>query len=248
MPSKRKPLIGITLSEAERSMSYRWPVRKGFDYIKQEYYEAIIESGGTPLLLPNLKSSIEIDSVFDMIDGLLVTGGVDIHPRHFNQKPHQKLSRTTIARDKFEMEMIKLAHRKGKPLLGICRGHQVLNVALGGNLYQDLSTVPWKTLRHADPRQTGKVYHRVRIAEDSLLYEIVGQEFIEVNSSHHQVVNRLGKGLRPVACSSDGVIEALEGGDGKFVLGVQWHPEGIFRRSHSKRLFEYFIHISKRFM
>jgi putative glutamine amidotransferase len=245
MPSK-KPLIGITLSEAEGSRRQRWPVRKGFDYIKHEYYEAILKSGGMPLLFPNLKNQTEIESSSEMIQGLLVTGGVDIHPRYFNRRPHKKLSRTTKARDNFEIKMIKLAHGKGKPILGICRGHQVLNVALGGDLYQDLSAVPGKTIRHADPGQTGKVYHKVKIAGNSMLYEIIGQEVIEVNSSHHQVVNRPGKKLRPVAYSPDGIIEALEDEEGRFILGIQWHPEGIFSRSHSRRLFEYFTHISAR--
>ena len=237
----KKPKIGITLSEAESVSKYRWPMSKGFDYIKKEYYEAILKSGGIPVLLPNVTEKRDIKTYFDSIDGLLVTGGVDIHPRYFGQIPHKKLSRTTEARDNMEIEIIKMAIRRDMPLLGICRGHQVLNVALGGDLYQDLSCVEGKTLKHADTNQTGKVFHKVRINKDSLLYKIINKDVIEVNSSHHQVVNSPGRGLNNSAFAPDGIVEGLEFPGKRFVLSVQWHPEGIYSRSHSKKLFDYYV-------
>ncbi|MEE9554625.1 MAG: gamma-glutamyl-gamma-aminobutyrate hydrolase family protein, partial [candidate division Zixibacteria bacterium] len=129
----RKPKIGITLSEAESILKFRWPMSRGFDYVKRDYYESILKSGGIPVLLPNVEEKANIKALFDSIDGLLVTGGVDMHPRYFSQKPHKKLSRTTKARDNFEMEIIRKALRKNMPILGICRGHQILNIALGGD-------------------------------------------------------------------------------------------------------------------
>ena len=108
MPSK-KPKIGITLSEAEGISKYRWPMSRGFDYIKREYYESILKSGGIPVLLPNVKEKAERKTLFGAIDGLLITGGIDMHPRYFGQRPHKKLSRTTKARDMFEIEIIKMA-------------------------------------------------------------------------------------------------------------------------------------------
>jgi len=239
----KKPRIGITLSEAEKSAKFRWPMSKGFDYIKQEYYRAILESGGLPVLLPNVDSNKDIMTIYETIDGLLVTGGVDIHPRYFNQRPHPKLSRTTKARDTFETEIIKSC-LKTKPILGICRGHQVLNVVLGGNLHQDLSCLGRRTLKHADSGQTGKVFHKVKINKDSLLHNIIGKEVITVNSSHHQVVDKPGKGLKVVAFAPDDVVEALELPGENFVVSVQWHPEGTYRRDHSKRLFDYFVKIT----
>jgi len=237
----KKPRIGITLSEAARSPKYRWPMSKSFDYIKKEYYEAIINSGGIPVLLPNVENKSDIGMFFGSIDGLLVTGGADMHPRYFGQAPHKKLSATTEARDRFEIEIIKMALQEDMPILGICRGHQVLNVALGGDLHQDLSCVGGRTLQHSDSRQTGKVFHDVRIDGDSILHEIIRKKIIGVNSSHHQVVNRPGRGLLAVAFAPDGMIEGLEHADLDFVVGIQWHPERIYSRFHSKRIFDYFV-------
>ena len=240
MPSK-KSKIGITLSEAEDSTINRWPLRKGFDYIKQQYYQAILGSGGIPILLANVERRNVILSFLEAMDGLLVTGGPDLHPKHFNQRPHKKLSRTTEARDRFELQAIRTALRMRLPILAICRGHQVLNVALGGTIHQDLSCIPSKTLAHADPRQTGKVFHSVRIKKESRLYNIIGRTAIKVNSSHHQVIDRLGEGLRASAFAPDGLIEAIERPGSDLVLGVQWHPESIYRRKHCKRLFDAFV-------
>jgi putative glutamine amidotransferase len=240
MPSK-KPKIGVTLSEAENSDVNRWPLRKGFDYVKRQYYQAILRSGGIPILLANVEQRYAIMSFLESIDGLLVTGGPDLHPRHFNQRPHKKLSRTTEARDRFELQAIRMALRMNLPILGICRGHQVLNVAFGGTIHQDLSCIPSKKVVHADPRQTGKVFHRVKIEKGSRLHDIIGRTIIQTNSSHHQAINKLGEGLQASAFAPDGVIEAIEHPGFDLVLGVQWHPESIYRRMHCKRLFDAFV-------
>ncbi len=240
MPSK-KPKIGITLSEAEGSDVNRWPLRRGFDYIKQQYYQAILKSGGIPILLANVEQRYAIKSFLESIDGLLITGGPDLHPKHFNQKPHKKLSRTTEARDRFELEAIKIALRINLPILGICRGHQALNVAFGGTLHQDLSCIPAKKVAHADPHQTGKVFHRVKIEKGSRLHDIIGRTAIQTNSSHHQAIDKLGDGLQASAFAPDGIIEGIEHPGFNLVLSVQWHPESIYGRTHSKKLFNAFV-------
>jgi putative glutamine amidotransferase len=240
MPSK-KPRIGITLSEAKEHQKHRWPMKKAFDYIKREYYQAILLAGGIPVLLANVESQSITKALIESIDGLLLTGGGDIHPRTYGQKPHEKLSTTTVARDRFELEAIRLSLADNMPILGICRGHQVLNIAMGGTLYQDLSCVEHKTLIHSDPEQTGKILHKVKIQKDSKLFQIIGSTAIETNSSHHQVVDKLGKGLKATAFASDGLIEGIEHSQYDFVIGIQWHPEGIIKRQHSLKLFRAFI-------
>jgi putative glutamine amidotransferase len=225
--------------------TYRLPTKKAFDYLKVEYYQAIVEAGGIPVLLPNVDDDDIIASYADSINGLLITGGGDIHPGYFGQEPHEKLGRISGARDNFEIKLIGLMRWKKAPLLGICRGHQVINVAFGGTLFQDLSCNPKRTKRHADTNQKG-VYHKVMIQQNSRLFHIIGQSEIETNSSHHQVIDKLGSGLKASAYSSeDNIIEAIEHAEYPFVLGVQWHPEGIIEREHSKRIFQSFIDASR---
>ena len=209
--------------------------------MKRQYFEAIIKAGGIPILLPNVEQDAAAKDLIDIVDGLMITGGPDIHPKYFGQKPHERLSRTTVARDKFELQAISFGLKKEIPILGVCRGLQVLNVFFGGTLYQDLSCIPHGILKHADPRQTGRVFHKVRIIEGSRLHRIVGRSSIEVNSSHHQAIDVLGEGLHSTAFCADGIIEGVEHNDFDFVIGVQWHPEGIYRRTASKKLFRAFV-------
>jgi putative glutamine amidotransferase len=164
-----------------------------------------------------------------------------MHPFYYNQKPHKKLGEVTAARDNLEMMALSQAMKDRKPILGICRGYQVINIALGGTLFQDLSCIAEKILDHADPRQTGKVFHRVRVVKNTRLYGIVNSAAINTNSSHHQGIDKLGKGLQASAFSSDGLIEAIEHSDFDFLIGVQWHPEATIKREHSRRLFKAFV-------
>lgn len=241
-----KPRIGITASEMLEDHSRRKPTWKPFDYIKREYHEAVQKSGGIPVLLPNTyDSSLALD-IIETIDGLLLTGGGDLHPSYYNQRPHPKLTETTPNRDSFEIALTKLALDSDLPIMAICRGHQVLNVALGGTLHQDLSCLPNRTLKHSDPEQTARVFHEVTITEGSLLHRILGTEKIETNSSHHQIIDKPGNGLKFVAFArEDNLPEAIEHTAKGFVIGVQWHPEAIFEREHSRRLFAALIESSK---
>ncbi|OGC90270.1 MAG: hypothetical protein A2W25_05855 [candidate division Zixibacteria bacterium RBG_16_53_22] len=242
-----KPIIGITISEMLEDRSRRKPTWKPFDYLKREYHEAILNSGGIPILLPNAGESAAADNMIDMIDGLLLTGGGDLHPSYYNQEPHPGLTETTANRDSLEISIAKLALGRNLPIMAICRGHQVLNVALGGTLYQDLSCFPHETIQHSDPGQTARVFHDVTITPGSLLHRIVGADHIETNSSHHQVIDKLGAGLAIVAFSStDNVPEAIEQTQKKFVLGLQWHPEAIFEREHSRKVFRALVEASGR--
>jgi putative glutamine amidotransferase len=236
-----KPIIGITLSQAKEVPNRRWPMRKGFDYLKRDYHEAIINSGGIPALFPITKDKKLIKHYIDSIDGLLITGGNDMDPKFFGQKPHHKAKIDPIERDTFDLTSCEYALNAGMPVLGLCRGHQVLNVVYGGTIYQNLSCIPGKTLNHTDPGEAGHSFHKVKIDKKSKLYKIIKREIVEVNSSHHQVVDKIGSGLKVSAFAPDGIIEGLENPGSEFIISVQWHPESIFAREHSRKLFRAFI-------
>ena len=197
-------------------------------------------------MLPNVADKKLIREYIKTIDGLLLTGGNDMNPKFWGEKPHRKAIIDPIERDTFDLAIAEFALKAGIPILAICRGHQVLNVVLGGDIYQDLSSIGHKTLGHTDPGEAGKSFHNIKIDKNSLLYGIIKKTRINVNSSHHQVINRLGRSLQATAIAPDGIIEAIELPEKEFVLGVQWHPESIFRRSHSQALFSAFVKISKK--
>ncbi|HBC47061.1 MAG TPA: hypothetical protein DCZ43_08445, partial [candidate division Zixibacteria bacterium] len=236
------------LSEVQEAPTYRWPARKRFDFLKREYYEAIFAAGGLPILLANSDPPSNLDELTDLLDGLLLTGGGDFNPKTYGQASLSGNSEPAKARDGFELALIEKAFDRKWPILGICRGHQALNIALGGTLFQDLSCMPFKTLPHADPQQTGQIFHDVTIDAESKLFKIVGAESIQTNSSHHQTIDRLGRGLKAVAFAPDGVIEAVEHTGHDFVLGVQWHPEGHIDRDHSVKLFKALVDNARKLM
>jgi putative glutamine amidotransferase len=161
--------------------------------------------------------------------------------RYFHQRPHVRSSKPREPRDWFELTLLKDAIKLKKPIFCICRGHQLLNVDRGGNLYQDLTLIDSQLLRHHGDNFTGEINHIVRIKPESILYDIIGQQKINCNSSHHQAIDKIGKGLIVTARSSDGIVEGLELADYPFLLSVQWHPERIFKRAHARRLFEAFV-------
>lgn len=246
MPSKM-PRIGISVSEMLENKDRKKPTWKPFDYLKREYHEAVQKSGGVPILLPNINDPSLAHQLIDMIDGLLLTGGGDIHPSYYGQAPHPTLTERTLNRDSFEMSIARLALERDMPVFSICRGHQVLNVALGGTLHQDLSCIKSDTVIHADPEQTARIYHKIKIARGTKLHEIIGSDIIETNSSHHQVIDKPGSGLKFSAFAfDDNIPEAIEHTELKFVIGVQWHPEAVFDREHSRRIFSAFIEASAR--
>jgi putative glutamine amidotransferase len=241
-----KPKIGISLSETKEAANPRWPSKMRFDWLRRDYYEAILMAGGVPILLPNAEDISQVEPLFELLDGLMLTGGGDLHPSQFGQEPHPKLGETTQARDNLELAAFRFMYEHQKPILGICRGLQVINVALGGTLHQDLSCLPFSTLKHTDSDQSGRVFHNVSITDGSRLHSIVGANTIETNSSHHQVVDKLGQGLTATAFAPDGVLEAFEHSDYNFLISVQWHPERITDRDHSKKLFQAFADTAKK--
>lgn len=237
----KKPIIGITLSQTLPKAEKRWPSRFEFDWCNKAYHYAIERAGGIPVGLFNTADKRMIGEYLKQVDGILFTGGADLRSKFYNQIQHPTTSPSGLERDGFEISLVGAALKAEIPIFCICRGHQVLNAYLKGTLYQDLSLFPVKTLVHVDSNQSGKVFHEVELVKGSLLYDIIRKKRITVNSSHHQFVKNLGKGLRAAAAAPDGVLEGMELTDYPFLLSVQWHPERIWEYSHSRKLFKAFV-------
>jgi len=192
------------------------------------YAQAVAQTGGLPLFAPNLTPELA-EAYLSHADGILLSGGGDIDPRHFGQSPHPDLGMVDEERDLFELALYRAAKTRGLPILGICRGVQVINVTEGGTLHQHLPALP-KTLQHSQRNKDGTPFHAVKLEPHTTLAKHYGETSIRTNSYHHQAIDTLGKELKATAWSDDGTIEAVEGTGNAFVLGVQWHPEMSFAR------------------
>ena len=215
-----RAVIGITLGDGERP---------GYHALRADYVRSVERSGAVPVVLPPLPAE-NAEAVLDRLDGLLLSGGVDVDPALYGRPRHPKLGRVDRERDDFELALTRHALRRDLPMLAICRGQQVLNVATGGTLIQDIPSELEGAVTHAAPGRRTRRSHPVEVASGSRLREILGPGPFSVNSFHHQAIDRLGEGLSVTGrCPEDGVIEAVEMKDRSFVLGVQWHPESFWK-------------------
>ena len=234
--TKKKPLIALT--------PY-FNIERDEPYMRPAYLKAIRAVGGTPLILPLDLEEEDLQQVVDTFDGFLFTGGPDIHPFYFGEETQENCGNVCLRRDRMEMALLKLVMKTGKPVLGICRGIQLLNVALGGDIYQDIpSQFPQDfPIAHTQPAAYAIPSHHVSIAEGSRLFEISGGlQKLAVNSCHHQAVRRLAPGLSAGAFAPDGIIEEIEMTAYPFLMGVQWHPEYLWESDEtSSRLFQAFV-------
>lgn len=203
----------------------------------RQLVEVIAELDDIPVVLPDVTGACGEDYV-ELFDGLIIPGGPDIDPRFFGEQPFWALGRTNYKRDVFEIGLVQAAHCAGKPLLGICRGCQLINVAFGGTVYQDLRTQFAEAyIQHSQQALGSYSVHEVRFLEGSSLYQTFGGT-TQVNSRHHQAVHEIGKGLKATAFAPDGVIEGLEGTEGASIVAVQWHPENMWiEHEEMKRFF-----------
>ena len=235
-----KPIIGIT-AFVEDDLSSR---------LNAAYSKSIIEAGGIPLIIP-IGVEEEAAQILALTDGLLLSGGHDVHPFLFGAEPSLKLGKNHPARDTIELALIEAAFQRKMPIFGICRGIQILNVALGGTLYQDIDSDHFSTKLLQHMQQSGRAVatHSVQVIADNLLATIVEQEKIAVNSFHHQAVNVLAEKLKVAAKSNDGIIEAVVHEEMPFCLAVQWHPEelAIAGDESAQKLFSAFIEASLKF-
>jgi len=203
--------------------------------VGETYLRAIYRVGGTPVIIPPITQIADISVLLERIDGLLLSGGEDIAPKHYGQKSESWMGRVDEERDASELGLTQAWLAEGKPLLAICRGHQVLNVALGGTLYQDISKHLPDSLDHAyvPTRSMEITVHPVNIESGSQLASSLGGTSFDVNSAHHQAVRTPGEGAQVVAYAPDGVIEAIELAHHNFCIGVQWHPEAMVKVSET---------------
>jgi len=240
-----KPISGVTVSEI-RAKEDAQRVRHGEPTQTEmtlglAYMRAIERAGGLPVALPPLKNE-NVDPLLDQLSGLLLTGGPDLDPACYGAEPHPELGPIDHDVDVFEVALCRQADRRGMPILGICRGAQVLNVARQGSLIQHLPEILSSgAIEHRQVEPGDRTTHVVQVAPDSGLAQTTGGGPVDVNSFHHQAIDRLGLGLRAVAWAQDGVIEAIEADEeqgGHFVLGVQWHAETLIEEAEQLALFE----------
>lgn len=220
-----QPLIGITCGSV-RDRDWCPPLQGH----RQTYVDSVVAAGGVPLLFPLVEDVAVIRALYDRIDGLLLAGGHDINPTHYGEAPLPALGTVDDLRDRVELQLARWAVAEGKPVFGICRGMQVLNVALGGTLYQDLRTQYGTSIIHDDSfdrEDWTYMAHDLQLAPDSSLSRLFGATTLPINSLHHQAINVLAPQLRAIGWAPDGVIEAVEGASVHFVVGVQCHPEAL---------------------
>lgn len=226
---------------------------RGVDFARYFLYaencQRLYEAGAQPLVLPYPPDDFALDALLDPLDGLMLIGGdFDIDPRRYGEKMHPKLGTLKPDRNNFEFRLFDAARARNIPVLGLCAGMQLINVAHGGTLYQDLKSQQPTRLDHEQQHNRKVPAHAVEIQSGSLLHKICGGETLDVNSTHHQAVKELGQGLRLAAISEDGLIEAVEALEGAFCLGVQWHPETLEQSPPAARhlaIFKAFVEAAK---
>lgn len=230
-----KPIIGVTpYMEVDQSRYM----------VSSVNVEAIDQAGGMPVILPYLLDNQDLEQLADKLDGLYATGGDDIDPSLFGEEPHPRLGTIIPKRDQFEITLMKKMLDRNKPILGVCRGSQILNIAAGGDMYQDIyAQIDRDLLQHAQkaPREHGS--HIVHVVKKSLLHHITGMEKFRVNSIHHQANRDVPDFFQISGKAGDGVIEAVESTKHHFVLGIQWHPEAMAAANDeaSLKIYQHFI-------
>jgi putative glutamine amidotransferase len=237
-----RPLIGITATpEALRYNGKR-------DTLSQFYSRAVEQAGGIPLILPTHTYLHCLPELRQRLSGVLLSGGGDIDPKRFAGVESPTVDGVSHDRDELEFHLVKFSRETNWPLLAICRGEQVMNVALGGTLYTDIPSQYATPLVHSTSTEKGRDFlaHEVTIQAGTHLAEIIGAERLGVNSFHHQVIQTVAPSLRVTAHATDGLVEGVELADHPFFLGVQWHPECLTAHAEERALFAAFVQAATR--
>ena len=232
------PLIGITTTHLKSTSPL--PISG----VSEAYIRSVRAAGGIPLLIPSGLAGQDLELLRQRLDGILFTGGGDIDPVTFNGRPHERVYGIIPERDQTEFDLVRLAAESGWPFFGICRGIQVINVALGGTLYTDIAAQFPTELSH-DNDKFELMAHRVEIQPTSRLAQIVGNTSLLTNSLHHQAVEQVAPPLTAVAWASDGLVEGVELSGHPFGLAVQWHPEWLQNIDEMRSLFQEFVEACK---
>lgn len=211
-----KPIIGVSATESSPAST------------PSTYVNAVKRAGGVPVVIPITTDSTQIAAILSVVDAVVMTGGADIDPlKYMGEEPIRALGEITPTRDEFDMMLIKMAVKRGLPLFGICRGEQLLNVAFGGTLYQDIPSQAGAYIKHNQDAPGSYGTHSIDIEKNSLIYKLLGSEKAVVNSFHHQAVKEPAPGFKVTAKSKDGIVEAIEMVGTDKVWGTQFHPESF---------------------
>ena len=231
-----KPIIGI-LSEIDMEKNSK---------LQNIYIKAVETSGGVPILLPYVEDSETMERFVGLCDGFLFTGGADVNPNRYGEEKKSTCEDVQYYRDELEFRVFQKALSTSKPILAICRGAQLTNVALGGTLYQDIPTELDTQIPHRQSEPDCSPSHEVKVFADTPLYKIAGTERIQANSFHHQAIKKLGKGLAVMAVADDEMIEAFYLSGERYLCAYQWHPERLYETNpHNRRIFDDFINACK---
>jgi putative glutamine amidotransferase len=236
-----KPVIGISGSVIIDAGGMFPGYRRS--YVNEDYVDAVVQSGGVPFIIPYTADEEVIRTQMKQVQGLILSGGHDVDPHLYGEELDPKIGEIWPARDHFDMLLLKFAEEMDKPILGVCRGAQIINVAHGGSLYQDITNRSEKTFKHEQGHTPDLPTHRVHVKEGSLLAQTLGKTNFLTNSFHHQLIKKVASDLKAVAQTEDGVTEGLENEVGN-ILAVQWHPEMLHRNPDVKfmnNLFKFLI-------
>jgi len=243
-PQIANPVIGITCSY--RHFPKHDDHECEYFYVYEPYINAIVKAGGIPVIIPVGIEGRYASRVFNLLNGLLLTGGGDIDPNRYSDLLSPKLRMVDPKKDQTEIDLFNLAFNANMPVLGICRGAQLMNVALDGTLYQDITSQVRMAINHDPEFPPKEPSHPVDIISDSRLYKAIGEKTIWVNSWHHQGIKLHGKGLIATAKAPDGLVETIEHPSKKWIVGVQWHPEMMWEQDKLQaKLFKAFVDASK---
>lgn len=241
-----KPFIGVTpdFNAGDRK---EWGGKEPTYFLRARYVRAIEDLGGVPLILPLTADRAARRILLNSLHGLLLTGsGPDLPPYLYGERQRYDFGVVSHQRYAFELDLARMAVDRSLPVFGICGGMQAINVAFGGTLIQDIPSQVSAPLPHRSPLPATRVSHAVRVSANSLLHRIIRNDSIRVNSSHHQSVKQVAPNLMASAVATDGVIEAIESPTHPFFLGVQWHPEFLYKRHEThRRLFQAFLRAAK---
>lgn len=238
---KTLPIIGVS-GNARVDHHGEYPgVEKA--YVFNDFVASIALAGGAPFILPVFTDDSIIENYVHTIDALVLTGGQDIHPSAYGETPCDAVKDVSLKRDTFDFKLLRCALKAGKPILGICRGMQLMNVCFGGTLHQDLSLLSEACHRYNEKCARGEASHVMNVVKPSLMYTIFEKDRVAINSFHHQAIKDVASRFRVTGSTEDGIVEAIEDTEsGPFLVGVQWHPEMmVYDHPKMLRLFEYFV-------